>query len=332
MRVVAVLVVLVVLVVSGALVSLVWLACPDGEALTSCRLPGESPTVCWGQRQWGPNGGSRYLASVPESLCGAEIGRGMRSTVYEWGPDSVIKVPLADTPDAWADFEFRYASAVVGSGVRVPAQGGVVVHNGRRCTVAERIVAPSMIDALIDEPGRGEEFGRLLAEIQISLCSVVPSIELPRQIDRLSVRIRAAAHRYGAVFDDALDVLAAAEAPTLVLCHGDLHPRNVLLAAEGPVLIDWFDACRGLPIAEAARSVLLLEQLGSAALSPSLGRVDREAFLVVSAVYRESIVKALDLDEDALRTWIVVQRIARMAEGLELDPLATIDRDALRLS
>lgn len=36
-----------------------------------------------------------------------------------------------------------------------------------------------------------------------------------------------------------------ARAGRLVLCHGDVHPGNVLVAAEGPVLIDWDLLCVG---------------------------------------------------------------------------------------
>lgn len=38
----------------------------------------------------------------------------------------------------------------------------------------------------------------------------------------------------------------------------DFHPDNVLLAARGPVIIDWPDATRGQPLADVARTSLLL--------------------------------------------------------------------------
>ncbi len=46
--------------------------------------------------------------------------------------------------------------------------------------------------------------------------------------------------------------------PRTVLCHGDLHPSNVILTDDGPMIVDWFDACRGEPVAEVARTSLLL--------------------------------------------------------------------------
>ena len=50
------------------------------------------------------------------------------------------------------------------------------------------------------------------------------------------------------------------------LCHGDLHPSNVILTRDGPVIVDWFDASRGDPVADVARSSLML--LGDGANPP----------------------------------------------------------------
>ena len=38
-----------------------------------------------------------------------------------------------------------------------------------------------------------------------------------------------------------------AGAADLVVCHGDLHPGNVLVTADGPVLADWDLLCAGPP-------------------------------------------------------------------------------------
>ncbi|MCU1396273.1 MAG: hypothetical protein JWM34_4701 [Ilumatobacteraceae bacterium] len=40
---------------------------------------------------------------------------------------------------------------------------------------------------------------------------------------------------------------AAARHQPLVLCHGDVHPGNVLVTADGPTLIDWDLLCVGPP-------------------------------------------------------------------------------------
>jgi aminoglycoside phosphotransferase (APT) family kinase protein len=46
------------------------------------------------------------------------------------------------------------------------------------------------------------------------------------------------------------------------LLHLDLHPENVLLGAEGPVLIDWTNAGSGRPEKDVALTWLILETSG----------------------------------------------------------------------
>jgi aminoglycoside phosphotransferase (APT) family kinase protein len=42
------------------------------------------------------------------------------------------------------------------------------------------------------------------------------------------------------------------------LCHFDFHPDQVLMTQRGPVVIDWMTAFRGHPLADVARSCVLL--------------------------------------------------------------------------
>ena len=42
------------------------------------------------------------------------------------------------------------------------------------------------------------------------------------------------------------------------LCHGDLNVQNVIFSSKGPVVIDWDNACRGNPLADVARVMLMM--------------------------------------------------------------------------
>jgi Ser/Thr protein kinase RdoA (MazF antagonist) len=43
------------------------------------------------------------------------------------------------------------------------------------------------------------------------------------------------------------------------LCHFDFHPDNVILTDKGPITIDWMTACKGEPVADAARTFIMLK-------------------------------------------------------------------------
>lgn len=61
-----------------------------------------------------------------------------------------------------------------------------------------------------------------------------------------------------------------------VICHGDLHPFNVLLADDGPVVIDWTASRIAHPAYDVANTSLLLEIPPLAAPAP-LDRIMRVA-------------------------------------------------------
>ncbi len=46
------------------------------------------------------------------------------------------------------------------------------------------------------------------------------------------------------------------------LCHNDFHPANILMDDQGPVIIDWMDAARADPLADVARTLILVQFAG----------------------------------------------------------------------
>ncbi|WP_353939611.1 phosphotransferase [Micromonospora sp. b486] len=52
--------------------------------------------------------------------------------------------------------------------------------------------------------------------------------------------------------------------PAVRLLHLDLHPHNVLLAAHGPVVIDWTDSAEGPPALDRTTTALILAEVAVA--------------------------------------------------------------------
>ncbi|ONI77449.1 serine/threonine protein phosphatase [Kribbella sp. ALI-6-A] len=55
-----------------------------------------------------------------------------------------------------------------------------------------------------------------------------------------------------------------------VVMHGDLHPENVLLTADGPVVIDWRNAAEGPPEFDVAMTAIIFAQV---ALAPAFAEL-----------------------------------------------------------
>jgi aminoglycoside phosphotransferase (APT) family kinase protein len=258
---------------------------------------------------------------------GAVIGTGARSTVFALGRDRVVKVPLPDTPDAWIRREAEFSVVVHSLGLRVPLLHDLTVHDDRLVVVYERIYGPSMWASICDRPSTAPAMGELLADLHLQVFDCPAPMSLPRQRDRLACKIRAARSYLGTDADLARELLPS-ESSVLQLCHGDLHPGNVIMSAEGPVLLDWFDASRGLAVADVARSSLLMGVGGRADSSmPYLVPVDRVAVRALHDSYMGAISERTALfDDDQFSQWLRLAAAARLAEGFAADDLLALWR------
>lgn len=241
------------------------------------------------------------------------VARGTRSTVHAYGRGAVVKVPDPSTPGSWIHFEAQYTEAARVAGAPAPRLLGIEQIGGRPASVWERVEGTSMWQHVVDRPDRGPELGRLLANVQLRLFALVPPVTLPRQRDRLVSKIRRAASEDPSLAG-ALDLLPDQADPSR-LCHGDLHPSNVILGRGEPMIVDWFDASRGDPVADVARTTLTL--LGEGGSTPRhLPGCDRATLGVLTEAYLSRLRAQLAIADDLFARWRAVNAVARLAEGV----------------
>ncbi|GAA3829283.1 phosphotransferase [Sphaerisporangium flaviroseum] len=121
---------------------------------------------------------------------------------------------------------------------------------------------------------------------------------------------RMAAH--GRLIADLLRRLATVRAPGWLpavegcagnnLLHLDLHPLNVLITGDGPRVVDWANAGRGAPAADAAYTWVVM------AAAPAGGPTARSASAVMLETFLDSI------DREAVRPYLEVMAQRRLAD------------------
>jgi aminoglycoside phosphotransferase (APT) family kinase protein len=146
---------------------------------------------------------------------GPLIASGRAADVYDLGDGRVLRRYRSAHPDL--ELEARIMRHVAEQGYPVPA-----VHDvDGTDLIMDRIDGDTMLDRLSAAPWKVVSYARLLARLQQRLARIeAPTWMLAEAADR--------SH------------------PQSVL-HLDMHPMNVIMSPDGPVVIDWTNAAGGPP-------------------------------------------------------------------------------------
>ena len=265
----------------------------------------------------------RSVVDPAVNLCGELLATGSRSNVHAWGDNMIAKVPYDSTPPTWIEHEARFTAAVRRAGM--PAHGlvGLSYFAGKQISIYERVEGPTLWSLVLSQPNRAPEFGETLAKLHVRLVSAPAPISLPRQVDRLSCKLRQGASQRGIDWRSTLDQLTKAPASgsaarPMQLCHGDFHPANVIVSDHGPIVVDWFDACRGDAAGDVGRTSLLLGS-GDAhgEVLQHLPHSDATVLCALHDAYLHTVSTLLDIELGVIEKWRRLQAAARLAEGLD---------------
>ena len=186
---------------------------------------------------------------------GTVVGKGRSAEILSWEDGRVLKLYKEGRPVAMAEREALATEAAHQAGLPAPAVDGIVEVQGRQGIVLERIEGPTMSAAVQREPWKLNRLARVMAELQMRVHSCeLP--QLPSLRERLAERIQSVAALPAGTKEAVLAALDQLPDGNVV-CHGDLFVDNIMLSPRGPIIIDWFSATRGNPLADVAGSWLL---------------------------------------------------------------------------
>ena len=103
------------------------------------------------------------------------------------------------------------------------------------------------------------------------------------------------------------------------VCHGDFHPANLLIDGNDAHIIDWIDASRGNPLADVARTSIILR----GAIESKQIRNAFLKWLVKSfhSIYLDQYFRLRPGGKEEYLRWLPIVAAARMDEGIqELEP------------
>jgi len=245
---------------------------------------------------------------------GKAIGLGRTAEVYAWKAGYILKLFHESVPLRAIEHEAGMARMAHQAGVPSPAVEDIVNLDGRYGLVYERVLGVSMLKSLSSQPWTLLRCARLLAEIQARVHTIDATQELPSQHQRLRDKILAAAILPSEVQQTALQTLETLPMGNQ-LCHGDFHPDNVLITDKGPIIIDWMDATCGYPLADVARSSLLL-QMALLPQNTPLRWLHNLARVWFHRLYLKRYFQLRPGDQTELAIWRLVNAASRLSEGV----------------
>jgi Ser/Thr protein kinase RdoA (MazF antagonist) len=258
---------------------------------------------------------------------GPRLGSGREAEVYAWGNDAVVKLYRPGRHGQHA--EALALTSLAGHRI-APGLVDVVDHDGRLGLVLERITGADMLDLLRRQPWRVHTLARALADAHVVVQGVRSPAELPdvRQVLAAGIEAAVAPRELRGFALRVLDGLPSGDR----LCHGDYHPGNVMVTADGVSVIDWPNAARGVPEADHARALLLMRwadpmpgaplvtravvAAGRSALARGYARAYARANARANA--RASAGSARRELRD-VESWLVVHLAARLSEGIDAE-------------
>lgn len=188
---------------------------------------------------------------------GERIGQGRPAEVFAWGDDRVVKLYRDGWSRAEIEQEVHLMRVVHAAGLPVCEVLDTVALEGRTGIIMARIEGLSMQKIIEASPMRFVTLAPLLGQLHAQIHSV-PVAGLPSQRERMQRQTLKSAALSEEVKQQVLDAMAPLSDGD-ALCHGDLHPDNVMITSKGPIIIDWCLAAQGNPLADVANTLVLLQ-------------------------------------------------------------------------
>jgi hypothetical protein len=249
-------------------------------------------------------------------IIGPMIAVGRTAQVHEWRQGHVLKLYYEWCPADWAAREAAISRMVAEKGLPTPKCIETLNIDGRNGVVFERVNGISMFRLMIRNPLLIKKEARQLAELQQQINNQTGEFLLTVR-DHLAASIGQSAVLTDQMKSKILKLLTELDDENSI-CHFDFHPDQVLITSKGPVILDWITALRGNPVADVAKTLVILT-FAHAPYSTWVLRQLENAFRVVFAKaylgrYRELSREA---STEKIHKWMIPVAAARLQDGIE---------------
>ena len=246
-----------------------------------------------------------------------KIAEGREAEIFAWEDGAVLRLMRNADAQPAVDSQSEALKAAHEAGVKVPQPRGATSVDGRPGLIMDRLDGLDLLTLLGRKPWTIFTVARISGELHAGLHEVIAPDHLPNLKQMFRERIGASERVPAELRAFALARLA--ELPDGDrLCHGDFHPGNLIQTDTGAFVIDWTAVMRGDPMADFARTALLLSLGEPPPGAPFLIRTMADVGRGVLLTFYRRAYKRPGMYDDALaKRWQAPVTAYRLVEPIE---------------
>jgi len=171
---------------------------------------------------------------------GEKINQGATADIHAWAPGQVVKLFREGFSPRLGRQEARLTRAVFAAGLPAPEVFGEVTIDGRFGILLGRLDGPTLLQVTRSGAVTFAEAGAILASLALSVHRMSPPPEAFHLRGWMETAFRVSGDIVPKrIASGILALIDRLQEPGDGLCHGDIHPANVIMTTDGPRLIDW---------------------------------------------------------------------------------------------
>jgi Ser/Thr protein kinase RdoA (MazF antagonist) len=188
-----------------------------------------------------------------------KINAGITATIFRYDNNQVLKLYRPTFPKEAIDEEFQIGLYLNRCRLQVPQTHALLDVEGCKGIAFEYVPGHSMLQSLAAKPWRVFSYSILMAGLHWDIHSAPIStdngiLSLKESLVNKILRATLLTSAERATIISRLSALKGGSA----ICHGDFHPDNIIISKTRIVTVDWLTARIGNPMADVARTWLLL--------------------------------------------------------------------------